>query len=421
MTLAMTPVTKDCWDSLSQALLHLRTVRLDREGITTLKNLEMVKEVQSLYLQENQIKNIENVDVLKNLRFLNLSWNKVEKIQNLWCLTNLQVLDLSHNLIKKLDTSEIPQSLLILDLTGNPCTKAKDYRQQLLDALPFLQDLDGEPVRDSANRNSLSENEEEEDRNSSDDSDETSLPFDVSGGLSFVCQEMIERSYQRRHRALREHEERLSEINNTPDKQPLIPLTSDTANIVPQEIPSVSLQQETTCATKPQNSIISEKRQQSSALVNKQRKDQKNNDTMPASKPVTKNEGSSSSRSSGSARSSIGLNRTTAKRLTPSAPQSKVDNAPAERNTKVTTAQKDRQAISAPPTRKMNAVPTKTTLQAPEKTPTRHCSTTASSTPQNERQAASAPTKKTLQSPEKLLMTRLKVSCNVQGLRKKTP
>ncbi|KAG9474035.1 hypothetical protein GDO78_004368, partial [Eleutherodactylus coqui] len=115
-------------EELSQALLHLHTVRLDREGITTVKNLELVKEVQSLYLQKNQIKKIENVEVLKNLRFLSLSCNRLEEIRNFQSMTNLLFLDLSQNLIKKLDASELPQSLLILDLTGNPCTKAKDYR-----------------------------------------------------------------------------------------------------------------------------------------------------------------------------------------------------------------------------------------------------------------------------------------------------
>lgn len=397
-------------EQLSRALLHLHTVRLDREGITMLQNLEMVREVQSLYLQENQIRKIENIDFLKNLRFLSLSWNRVEKIQNLRCLTNLQFLDISHNLIKRLDASELPQSLLILDLTGNPCTEAKDYKHQVLEALPFLQQLDGETVRDSADYN-----DGEEDGNHSDDSDETTLPFDVSGCLLSVSQEIKQRSYQRRHRALREHEERLSELNDTPDKQPLILPRDGTANEVPQDCSSMSLQQATSCTAKPQNYIISE---QKHPLVKKQLKDQHNNGTfMTASKPIAKNQVSASSCPSVPGRSSAGLNRMSSKKLPPSAPPSV---SAGKTYGTVTPFPKDRQATSAPATRKMHAVPPNNKLQAPEKTPARPSPTTVASRPQNERPVISAPAKKTLQSTEKLPMTRPKDNPSAQGSRKKT-
>ncbi|XP_073539589.1 leucine-rich repeat-containing protein 46 [Phyllobates terribilis] len=406
---------------VSQALLHLHTVRLDREGITTLKNLEVVKEVHSLYLQENLIKKIENVDVLNNLCFLSLSWNKVEEIQNIRSLTNLQFLDISHNLIRKLDAGELPQSLVILDLTGNPCTKAKDYRQQVLEALPVLQQLDGETVKDTAHHNS--DNEEEEDGSDSEDSDETNLPFDVSGGLSSVSQEMIQRSYQRRHRALREHEERLSELNNTPNEQPINSLKNDTGNAIPQECTSMSLQQTSVGTTpKAQNSITSEKMHPNSALIKKQLKDKQINGTnMSASKPVLKNQISPSSCQPKQVNSSQGLNKMTSKKLPSPAPQSISDAASTGKSQgTVTTSQKDRQTISAPSSRKMLTVPTKQPYQTPEKTSARKSSTTVSSRPQNERQATSAPTRQTLQSPEKLPLSKLKINSNAQVTTKKT-
>ncbi|XP_069809356.1 leucine-rich repeat-containing protein 46 isoform X2 [Dendropsophus ebraccatus] len=397
----------------SQPLLHLHTVRLDREGITVLKNLEMVKEVQSLYLQENQIKKIENLDVLKNLRFLSLSWNRVEEIQNLRGLTSLQFLDISHNLIKRLDASELPQSLLILDLTGNSCTKAKEYKQQILEALPFIQKLDGETVRDSL---SDDEDEEEEDGSISDDSDETCLPFDASGSLSSVIQEIIQRSYQRRHRAMREHEERLSEINDTPDKEPLIPPRNDTGDEVLQERSSTSLQQVTPCTSKPQNTSISVQKHHNSTFVKKQLKDQQNNGAcVPAFKTVPKNQGAASSFPG---RSGVGLNMTSSKKLPPPFPRSKSDRVPTGKTDTVTACQKDRQAVSAPSTRKL---PTKNTVPTPVKTASRLNPTTTAARPQNERQVTSAPTKKILQSKEKLPMTQPKVSASsAQGPRKKT-
>ncbi|XP_075702405.1 leucine-rich repeat-containing protein 46 isoform X2 [Rhinoderma darwinii] len=372
----------------------------------------MVKEAHSLYLQENQIKKIENVDVVKNLRFLSLSSNKVQHIQNLQCLTNLQFLDVSHNLIKKLDASELPHSLLILDLTGNPCTKATDYRQHVLEALPFLQQLDGSTVRDSVNQGSLSDNEEEEDDRNSDDSDE---PFDVSG-LSSMSQEMIQRSYRRRHMALREHEERLSELNDTLDKQSLIPPRNDPGNAE-----FFSMQQATSCTTKPQNSIISEKGHQNSTLMKKELKHQQNNGTvMPASKPMSKNQVPASSCPSRPGKPIMGLNKSSSEKKPPSAPQPKTNTvSTGKTHGTVTASQKERPATSAPSTRKMCAVPTKSTLQASENTSAGHSPTTASSRPQNERQTTSAPTKKTLQSPQKLTITRLKVNSSAQSTRKK--
>ncbi|KAM4033848.1 leucine-rich repeat-containing protein 46 [Anomaloglossus baeobatrachus] len=389
---------------VSQALLHLHTVRLDREGITTLQNLEMVKEVHSLYLQENLIKKIENVDALKNLRFLSLSWNKVEEIQNIRCLTSLQFLDISHNLIKNLDAGELPQSLVILNLTGNPCTKAKDYRQQVLKALPVIQQLDGETLKDSANHNS--DSEEDENGSDSDDSGETSLPFEVSD-LSSLSQEMIQRSYQRRHKALREHEERLSELNNTPNEQ-----KNETGSVM----------QTMSCPPKADNSIISEKRHPFSALIKKQLKDQQINVTdMPASAPVPKNQISASSSQSKPVNSRQGLNKNSSKKQLPSAPQSKSDAASSGKShSTVSTSQKERQTLSAPSTRKLYAVPTKHTSQAPQMTAARHSSTTASSRPPNERQPTSAPTKKTLQSPEKLPLTKPKINSSAQVTGEKT-
>ncbi|XP_069607821.1 leucine-rich repeat-containing protein 46 [Ranitomeya imitator] len=395
---------------VSQALLHLRTVRLDREGITTLKNLEVVKEVHSLYLQENLIKKIENIDVLKNLCFLSLSWNKVEEIQNIQSLTNLQFLDISHNLIRKLDARELPQSLVILNLTGNPCTKAKNYRQKVLGALPVLQQLDGETGKDTAHHNS--DNKEEQDGSDSDDSDETSLPFDVSGGLSSLSQEMIQRSYQRRHRALREHEERLSELNNTPHEQLLISLKNDTGNVLPQECSSMSLQQ-TSCTPKAQNSITSEKRHPNSALMKKQLKKQQISGTdMPASKQVLKNQISASSYQPKPVNSSQGLNKMTSKKLPSSAPQSISDTASTiKSHGTVTDSQKERQTASAPST--------KHTYPTLEKTSARHSSTTVSSRPENEKQT-STPTRQTLQSPEKPPLTKPKISSSSQVTRKQT-
>ncbi|XP_040187177.1 leucine-rich repeat-containing protein 46 [Rana temporaria] len=209
-----TPLHGATQEDVSSALQSLQTVRLDREGITKLTNLEAVDKAHSLYLQENQIKTIENVGVLQNMQFLNLSGNRIEKIQNLRSLQNLQVLDLSNNLIQKLNAGELPQKLLILDVSGNPCTKTKGYRQQVLDALPLLQELDGVTVRAPSSQKSGSEEEKD-----GSDNDEPSLLSEDSDSLSSLTQDMLQRSHQRRQRALREHEDRLAELNENRDGQ----------------------------------------------------------------------------------------------------------------------------------------------------------------------------------------------------------
>lgn len=212
-----TPIHGATQDDVSSALQSLQTVRLDREGITKLSNLEAVNKAHSLYLQENQIKTIENVEVLQNLQFLNLSGNRIEKIQNLRSLQNLQFLDLSNNLIQKLNAGELPQNLLILDVSGNPCTKTKGYRQQVIDALPLLQELDGVTVRAPSSQKSVSVEEKD-----GSDSDDPSLLSEDSDSLSSLTQDMLQRSHQRRQRALREHEDRLAELNENRDGQSFV-------------------------------------------------------------------------------------------------------------------------------------------------------------------------------------------------------
>ncbi|KAM4622297.1 leucine-rich repeat-containing protein 46 [Discoglossus pictus] len=213
---------KDTTEELGQSLQLLNTVRLDREGITTLRNLEAVKEIHSLYLQQNFIRKIENLDALKNLRFLSLSGNLIEDVQNLHCLQNLQFLDLSHNKIQNLCAGELPSNLLILDLTGNSCTQRNGYRQQVLEYLPLLQELDGGSVLDRESPEPASELEkEEEDEDSCDSDDLLSSSSAISGYFSAICQDLLERSYERREKAEREHRERLEELSDAPLKHSL--------------------------------------------------------------------------------------------------------------------------------------------------------------------------------------------------------
>ncbi|XP_074835316.1 leucine-rich repeat-containing protein 46 isoform X4 [Carettochelys insculpta] len=205
------PAEKGTPESTAKALASLLTVRLDRENICTINNLQGLREVRSLYLQqarsyfgfevksdpflwqvvsrercvlrkdkgskegrvrntangkcikprfENQIETIENLSCLPNLRFLSLAGNRIRALENLQDLKQLQFLDLSQNQIKTLDPDELPQSLLILNLLGNGCTNQAGYRELVLGALPRLKMLDAQLI--SSWRDPYPAEEEEE-------------------------------------------------------------------------------------------------------------------------------------------------------------------------------------------------------------------------------------------------------------------
>ncbi|KAM6114817.1 leucine-rich repeat-containing protein 46 [Phoenicopterus ruber ruber] len=200
-------------ESRSMELLSPSTIRLDRENICAIGRLQILREIHSLYLQQNQIEKIENLGCFPNLRFLSLAGNRIRRVENLQPLRHLRVLDLSHNQIQTLDPDELPRSLRLLDLTGNECTHQHGYRELVVGALPHLLRLDTQPVHGS-----VGEEEEEGGSSSSEDEDdellsELSGPF-TAGKDFFVDlhQDLAGRSRRRRREALEEHWSRLEEL-----------------------------------------------------------------------------------------------------------------------------------------------------------------------------------------------------------------
>ncbi|XP_069490752.1 leucine-rich repeat-containing protein 46 [Ambystoma mexicanum] len=202
-------------ESMSKALQSLHTVRLDREGLSVIENLESVQAIHSLYLQQNKIKMINNLSTLLNLRFLTLAGNQIQKLENLCALQSLQFLDLSDNQIETLDTGELPTSLVVLRLTGNPCTNNKGYWERVHKALPKLRDLDGGPIADHDDTELKEEGVSDSD--SSDGDLEFLSPLSKNKGFFVdVHQDLFGRSEKRRRNALREHELRIEEALELP-------------------------------------------------------------------------------------------------------------------------------------------------------------------------------------------------------------
>ncbi|XP_004608973.2 leucine-rich repeat-containing protein 46 [Sorex araneus] len=211
------PEDEDLSEKIFHSLAELQTVRLDREGITTIMNLERLQNLHSLYLQGNKIRRIENLSCIPFLRFLSLSGNLIKQVENLRDLPHLQFLDLSENQIATLQLDEFPQCLLILNLTGNGCTNLDGYRKQVVRALPLLLDLDGEQIMERWTSDDEDRNSEEGDVNKDDQEyPELSGPFSTERGFFRELEQEMARHRERREReALMEHQLRM-------DTQPVL-------------------------------------------------------------------------------------------------------------------------------------------------------------------------------------------------------
>ncbi|KAK1159077.1 leucine-rich repeat-containing protein 46-like [Acipenser oxyrinchus oxyrinchus] len=206
-----TSTEKQKAEEIIESLMGLETVRLDRENLSAIGNLECLGPVHSLYLQHNNIKKIENLEFLSNLRFLTLAGNKICKTENLKSLEKLGFLDLSDNLIDHLALGEMPKSLFILNLKGNPCVKEKGYRDRVAAALPCLKELDGQSVTRKVDY------EEEEREESSEDEEEYATPWSLEKIHDFfneLREEMSSRRTLRKNNATKEHECRMDEIQD---------------------------------------------------------------------------------------------------------------------------------------------------------------------------------------------------------------
>ncbi|KAM5273425.1 leucine-rich repeat-containing protein 46 [Ctenodactylus gundi] len=218
-------------EKMSYTLAELQTVRLDREGITVIKNLEGLENVHSLYLQANKIHRIENLACIPSLRFLSLAGNQIRQVENLLDLPHLQFLDLSENLIETLDLDELPQRLLILNLTGNQCTNQKGYREMVIGALPLLLDLDRQPVSER-----WASDDEDDASDDEDQLPELSGPFcSERGFFKELEQEMNSHQERRQQAALTEHSLRMGTQATITTLPPLlgVPMAGNSGPSVP--------------------------------------------------------------------------------------------------------------------------------------------------------------------------------------------
>ncbi|KAJ3343164.1 Protein tilB [Gonapodya sp. JEL0774] len=142
-------------------LSTLKEITLHQFDIEKIENLDVYcRNLEILYLQNNQIGKIENVHKLKQLRYLNLALNNIRRIENLSRCESLQKIDLTVNFVEDLlDVEELKEcrELRELYLIGNPCSCDDDYKPFVYATLPQLHTLDSHNIEKSERITALQE------------------------------------------------------------------------------------------------------------------------------------------------------------------------------------------------------------------------------------------------------------------------
>ncbi|XP_070506865.1 dynein axonemal light chain 1-like [Chironomus tepperi] len=126
--------------------LSLSTNNIDRIVLPPLPNLKI------LALGRNNIKSFAGLEVLcDTLEQLWISYNSIEKLKGIELMKKLKVLYMGYNSIK--DWNEVSkltalsETLTDFNIYGNPVIEtSENYRVDVIQRLPFLKMLDGEPA-----------------------------------------------------------------------------------------------------------------------------------------------------------------------------------------------------------------------------------------------------------------------------------
>jgi Leucine-rich repeat (LRR) protein len=108
-------------------------------------NIDDIESLKVIRLNKQGIDLIDNLEVFSHIEELHLAGNVIRRIENIEFLSRLHLLDLSNNLItsESLNSSIglLPQNIRTLILTGNPCTGDKyvlDAVQKSCDGLIII-------------------------------------------------------------------------------------------------------------------------------------------------------------------------------------------------------------------------------------------------------------------------------------------
>ncbi|KAL1521731.1 hypothetical protein AB1Y20_021386 [Prymnesium parvum] len=137
---------------LGVRLPRLEQLRLSHSNIGTPRDLgTALGRLQVLWLARSGLHELEGVGAFGSLTELYLAFNAINDLSPLMDMERLQVIDLEANTIA--DPAQVHylcgcSQLGALTLEGNPIADCDDYREQVTDALPWLQWLDDRPTND---------------------------------------------------------------------------------------------------------------------------------------------------------------------------------------------------------------------------------------------------------------------------------
>jgi Leucine-rich repeat (LRR) protein len=119
--------------------------KLIKELIMSRLGSDKLDSIKTLNLWGNNIDDISLLSEMPSLEILSLSTNHIQDLRPLKNLKNLKELYLQDNNISDINQIEFLKNckqLEILNLSENPITKFQNYRQKVLNILPFLKRLD---------------------------------------------------------------------------------------------------------------------------------------------------------------------------------------------------------------------------------------------------------------------------------------
>eukprot|EP00002_Diphylleia_rotans_P031314 TRINITY_DN6504_c0_g1_i5.p1 TRINITY_DN6504_c0_g1~~TRINITY_DN6504_c0_g1_i5.p1 ORF type:complete len:363 (+),score=87.06 TRINITY_DN6504_c0_g1_i5:78-1166(+) len=132
------------------SLPSLNSLVLSHNEIESAKSLVTFPALAKLSLSHNSLRVVPNLMRNTALRELRLNDNKIVVLPPALVINRaLKLIDLGNNIMTDFKTLEVLQSLPLLtnlNLKGNPLCKAEGYREKVLELLPNLYYLDGQPT-----------------------------------------------------------------------------------------------------------------------------------------------------------------------------------------------------------------------------------------------------------------------------------
>jgi Leucine-rich repeat (LRR) protein len=171
----------------------LKALILNNNRIKSLPNIKFT-ELNTLVVSHNELTNIDMIAKCENLRKISAANNQIRQLPDgiKFCLSleelrlghnkltslpnsisfnvNLKILNLSHNLISSFDEIKklsMCKKMKDLALNDNPISKNENYREHILQILPQLEVLDGEPIKEKQKKKVKREELDREDKKGS--------------------------------------------------------------------------------------------------------------------------------------------------------------------------------------------------------------------------------------------------------------